>query len=104
MRHHTECRVEALEVEDPPQSLEGAESLLLAVTGMGCPGCAVRVHNQLLRTDGVLAAELDHESVLVRVWHDPGRITPYALCRAVARAGDGTHHDYWAVPVRSRLG
>jgi copper chaperone CopZ len=104
MRHDTDCHVDALEVHVDAEALERADTIFLAVGGLGCPNCAARVRNQLLRTEGVLAAELTHENSLARVWYESDRVTSPELCRAVARAAEGTHHDYRAVPVASRFG
>lgn len=104
MRHDTDCHVNPLEVQAEPEALQLADTIFLAVGGLGCPNCAARVRNELLRTDGVLAAELSHESSLARVWYHADRVTSPELCRAVARAAGGTHHDYRAVPVASRFG
>lgn len=78
---------------------------MLGLAGLGCENCANRVRNALLRTPGVLEAEIDLREALGRVWcrpKSPPKETD--LVRAVVGASRGTHHRYLAVPLRSRLG
>lgn len=103
MRHEADCHVDPLEADATPRDLETAIRIDLAVAGMGCPNCAARVRNGLLRGEGVLEAEVSHRTSLARVWYEADRTDPDGLCRAVARASEGTHHDYRAVPIASRL-
>lgn len=103
MRHDADCHVDPLQADVTPHDLETARRVDLAVAGMGCPNCAARVRNGLLRWEGVLEAEVSHVTSLARVWYRPERTDSDGLCRAVARASKGTHHDYRAVPVSSRL-
>ncbi len=102
MRHDMDCHVDPVRVEVDPSELDEAATIFLAVAGMGCANCAARVHNALLRTEGVLQAQVAHPSALARVWYAPDRAEPADLCRAVAGAAEGTHHDYRAVPVPTR--
>lgn len=102
MRHDTPCHVEPLEPDPEPEALQAAEILFLAVAGMGCPNCANRVRNALLRSPGVVNAEVDHRASVAEVWVDAERLEPEPLCAAVARAGEGTHHEYVAVPIPRR--
>ncbi len=94
------CQVEPLEKpvdEDAPAT---AEAAYLAVTGMGCPNCALRVRNGLLLTDGVLVAEVSLGRSLAAVAFDPQVVTPPELERAVADAGNDGRHQYRAQVVR----
>jgi len=97
------CHVDPLEVEVDGSELDAAQTIVLAVGGMGCPNCAARVRNELLGTAGVLQAEVVHESAVARVWCAPGRVTMDELCRAVDRAAAGTHHEYRALPLTPRF-
>lgn len=103
MQHETECRVDPLRASVDPAQLAGTREVTLAVAGMGCPNCANRVRNALLRCRHVLEVEVDLRGSLARVWCDPdASVPPEALTRAVAEASRGTHHRYLAVPLRSR--
>lgn len=76
----------------------------LALAGLGCPNCANRVRNALLRTRGVLEAEIDLHGATGRVWClSDSPVTVTDLVKAVVGASRGTHHHYLAVPLRSRL-
>lgn len=104
MQHLTECHVEPIEGDAGAASLDGAVQHTLALAGLGCPNCANRVRNALLRTDGVLEAEIDLDAALGRVWCRPGSsLDETELVKAVAGASRGTHHRYLAVPLRRRL-
>lgn len=69
---------------------------LLAVMGMGCPNCAIRVRNGLVSLDGVADAEVDHLAGTAQVAYDPDRTSTNALVRAVAQAGNDGRHCYGA--------
>lgn len=58
MQHVTECHVEPLEGDTPTADLGEARRYTLALAGLGCRNCANRVRNALLRTPGVLEAEI----------------------------------------------
>lgn len=42
------------------EELENTVIVQLAISGMGCPMCAARVRNSLLKIYGVINAEVDH--------------------------------------------
>lgn len=74
-------------------ALASANAAYLAVRGLGCPCCAMRVRNGLLELDGVLAAEIFLTEGLAVAAYDPARIAASDLIAAVAAAGgDGRHH------------
>jgi copper chaperone len=79
-----------------PETLVQAETAFLLIQGMGCPVCAMRVHNGLLRLDGVLAVEVALTPGLARVRYDPAQVTPEAFPEAVAEAGNDSPHHYSA--------
>jgi len=81
---------------------DAAEIQYLALAGLGCPNCAMRVRNALLLTHGVVDAEIDLGSALARVWFRDGEVGVVDMVHAVALAGRGTHHRYLAVPVEDR--
>ena len=87
------CQVEPLEKPLDRDALANAMAAYLAVNGMGCPRCAMRVRNGLLGLDGVLMAEVNLEKGIVAAAFDPHRVTPSDLVAAVVGAGnDGRHH------------
>lgn len=104
MQHVTECHVEPIEGAAGSADLDEAVQYTLALAGLGCPNCANRVRNALLRTPGVLEAEIDLHRATGRVWCLPDSLaTESDLVKAVVGASRGTHHRYLAVPLRSRL-
>ncbi|MCO6452635.1 MAG: heavy-metal-associated domain-containing protein [Caldilineales bacterium] len=91
--HDGDCHVEPLQKVIAPADLERAQAAFLAVWGMGCPNCALRVRNSLLALDGVLTADIMVEHGVARVLYDPTRVVPEIFSAAVAGAGnDGRHH------------
>jgi Cu+-exporting ATPase len=87
------CQVEPLENPLDQDALANAMAAYLAVYGMGCPRCAMRVRYGLLGLDGVLLAEVHLEKGIAAAAFDPNRVTPSELVAAVAGAGnDGRHH------------
>lgn len=91
-----DCHVEALQKPLDRDALAQAQAVYLAVSGMGCPRCATRVNNSLLRLDGVLVSEVVLEDCLAAVAYDPAVVTPSDLIEAVADAGNDDRHRYTA--------
>jgi copper chaperone CopZ len=91
-----ECYVEPLEKPLDEAALESAMAAYLAVGGMGCPRCALRVRNGLLSLEGVLLADVLLEDCVAVAAYDPNRVTPEDLVQAVANAGNDGRHHYWA--------
>ena len=93
MNEHENCHVEPLEKPLDQAALSTAMVAYLAVRGMGCPRCAMRVHNGLLSLDGVLLANVFLEEGITVVAYDPDQVAVGDLVMAVASAGnDGRHH------------
>lgn len=93
MSKHKNCHVEPLEKPVDYAALSTAMVAYLAVAGMGCPRCAMRVRNGLLGLDEVLLADVFLEEGIAAVAYDPESITIDDLVIAVAAAGnDGQHH------------
>jgi len=93
---HKPCHVERLQKEASAEALRAAKVSVLAVMGMGCPNCALRVHNSLLSVPGVHRVEVDLEHAQAVVYWDPAAVRPEMLIEAVSQAAAGTHHDYRA--------
>ena len=90
------CHVEPFEKPLDQNALEVADVVYLAVSGMGCPRCAMRVKNSLLRLNGVLLSEVSLENGIAAVAYDPARVTPSDLAQAVSDAGNDGRHQYEA--------
>ena len=93
---HDNCHVEPLEKPVDETALATAMAAYLAVRGMGCPRCALRVRNGLLSLEGVLLADVFLEQGLAAAAYDPQRVNPDDLVNAVAGAGNDGRHRYWA--------
>ncbi len=90
---HENCHVEPVEKPLDHQSLADADLAYMAVWGMGCPRCAMRVRNGLLNLEGVILADVILEKGIAAAAYDPDKVTPEDLEQAVAAAGnDGRHH------------
>lgn len=96
MNEHEDCYVEPVEKTLDGAALQTAEAVLLHISGMGCPRCAMRVRNGLLIQPGVLYANVDLEYGVATVAYDPEQIVPEALVTAVTAAGDDGRHYYQA--------
>ncbi|GMV05241.1 MAG: hypothetical protein AMXMBFR53_15200 [Gemmatimonadota bacterium] len=102
MQHVTDCHVEPLEGRASEQERGGAREQILALAGMGCPNCANRIRNTLLRVRGVVDVEVDLPASLATVWYDPTTVQVPTLLDAVSLAGTSTMHRYLAVPLDAR--
>ena len=100
MKDHENCHVEAVEKPLDREALASSQVAFLAVWGMGCPRCAMRVHNGLLRLDGVLLVEVMLERGLAGVAYIPAQVEPSDLVHAVAEAGNDGRHHYQAEVVK----
>lgn len=90
---HTSCQVEAVHKPVTEQQLAQAETVYLLVRGMGCPTCALRVRNALLRIEGVVAAAIHLDYGVARVWYEPQVVQPETLgVRLPELADEGRHH------------
>lgn len=89
----TGCHVDPIAKPIDPGRLNEAAISYLLVSGMGCPACAMRVHNALLQRDGVLAVDVALAQGVAKVYYDNKIVTPDDMPAAVASAGqDGRHH------------
>lgn len=96
MSEHENCHVEPLEKPVDFEALASATAAYLAVAGMGCPRCAMRVRNGLLSLAEVLFATVILERGLAIAVYDPEEITTEELEMAVALAGNDGRHSYRA--------
>ena len=89
-----QCHVEPIQKDTSVDDLQEAHIVGLAVSGMGCVNCGMRVRNSLLALDGVVSADVDWERGLALVDYVPARTNVDTLLRAVAAAGNDGHHNY----------
>jgi copper chaperone len=80
----------------PVAELQNARQVTLAVSGMGCPNCANRVHNQLISLEGVYGVDVYLHMALAVVIFDQNKISPSQLINAVTEAGNDGRHEYRA--------
>ena len=93
MHHPTDCHVVPTVKPVDERALRGARTARLAIDGIGCERCAIRVRNALLALAAVLQAEVDADTGEAVVAIDPHRTDVPELLAAVAGAGnDGRHH------------
>jgi len=91
-----ECHVDAVDKSPSIEERQEQAVALLAVEGMGCPNCVLRVRNGLLQVYGVVSADVDLDTGRARVVYNPLLVQPKCLPRAVADAGAAARHDYRA--------
>lgn len=101
MRDSTGCHVEPIPNTLPSSARREAVTIGLALSGVRCSNCASRVQNALLECPGVVDAEVDLAAAHAEVWYRPDQVGPTSLRKVVSKAGNGTHHRYLAVPVKS---
>lgn len=67
------------------------------IEGMTCEGCAGLIRSQLVKTPGVLRAEVSYESKTARVFFIPGQTVPgdQIIVESIKRAG------YRGIPVKA---
>lgn len=91
------CHVDPIEKTATAEELESTTTAYLAISGMGCPRCAMRVRNSLFTVHGISDATIDHLTGMGKVVFAPGLTSISAIVEAVARAGNDGQHKYWAV-------
>lgn len=94
MPEHESSHVEPLKKPLDRKALALAEVAFLTVTGMGCPNCAARVRNALLRLEGVLYADISLTRGTAAVAFKPEQVATRDLITAMAGAGSETGHCY----------
>lgn len=93
MSEYESCHVDPIEKPLEKNALAQAEAAFLHISGMGCPNCAIRVRNGLIRLNGVLYADIYLQSGVATVAYDPQLVTTAELVTAVYESShDGRHH------------
>jgi len=90
------CHVERVEKPVDQESLNRSSVAIFRVSGMGCPNCATRVQNGLLRHTEVVRALVSLEKGLAWVNFDAKELPVQDLVDAVAQAGLESGHGYEA--------
>jgi copper chaperone CopZ len=96
MDEHKNCNVEPLDKPLDESALSTAVIAYLAVGGMGCPRCATRVRDGLLKLDGVLFVEVQLEDGIAAAAYEPNRVNSNDLLFAIVGAGNDGNHNYSA--------
>ena len=91
------CHVVPLEKIVSPEEQQITRTVSLAVSGMGCSNCAMRVHNGLLALKGVVQVNVSHFTATAEVVFNPSLLTVFDLADAVANAGNDGQHRYQVV-------
>jgi P-type Cu+ transporter len=93
------CHIETIQktVSEVERAVE--ETVVLAVWGMGCPTCAIRVRNSLISLHGVTEAYVDHSIGSAKIFYNPHLVNIESLLDAVRRSGGDGRHEYGASPV-----
>jgi copper chaperone CopZ len=68
-------------------SMVSSKRVQLAIGGMDCKGCESGISGELLRTPGVIAAQVSYERLEAVVDYDPAKITPAGIIAAIKGAG-----------------
>lgn len=90
------CHVDPIQKSVSAEEQQQLVTVNLAVTGMGCPNCAIRVYNGLLGLHGVVKADVNHETGLALVEMNPALVARPSLLEAVFQAGVTSNHNYSA--------
>jgi len=88
------CHVEPIQKQATSLEQERLTDSRMLIWGMGCPNCASRVRNSLLRVEGVVDAIIDHNTGVGRVFYNPTMVTSQDLEQAVIAAGGDGRHEY----------
>ena len=97
MEHN--CHVDTVQKIVTAKEREVTETILLAIQGMGCPNCAMRVYNSLIASTGVISASVNHIVGIAQVTFNPNLIGITELLDAIAKAGNDGRHSYSAIPI-----
>ena len=90
------CHVEPVQKIATEVERKNIDTAILAVWGMGCSNCAMRVRNSLLSLNGVVHAYVTHEYDMAEVAYNPELTSVEMLIGAVAQAGGDGRHEYRA--------
>jgi Cu+-exporting ATPase len=87
----------------PDREHHDAQTVDLAVTGMTCASCVMRVERKLKKVPGVADAAVNLATEHATVTYDPAQTTPDALVAAVEAAGYGAEVQRQDEPLAATL-
>jgi copper chaperone CopZ len=93
---HDNCHVDPVHKTVTDEEQQTVETVTLAVWGMACPNCAMRVRNSLVAVRGVVNAHVDYHMGMAEVLFNPNMVAIPTLIDAVAEAGNDGRHQYRA--------
>lgn len=64
-----------------------ASTVVLAVKGMSCIGCADKITSELQKLDGVYTAKVDYKKEQAAIKYTPNRVNVAKLVQAVKKLG-----------------
>ncbi len=92
---------EAQETSSPPAN--ATQTAALAVSGMTCASCVMRVEKKLKKVPGVTDAAVNLATERATITYDPAQATPDALVQAVETAGYGAKLETVDEPLAATL-
>lgn len=91
------CQVDPIQKTPTAEEQQVLTTALLAVWGLDCPNCVVRVRNGLLARYGVVDVDIAFELGTAEVLFNPNLTNIPALISTVGQAGGDWEHQYFAV-------
>ncbi len=89
--------------ETPAPAAETTRTAELAVSGMTCASCVLRVEKKLKKVSGVADAAVNLATERATVTYDPALATPESLVQAVENAGYGAQLEAVDEPLAATL-
>lgn len=90
------CDVKAIQKTIAEEEKRTIQITYLAISGLNCPNCAIRVRNAFLNTYGVTDTVIDHTVGLGQITYNPDLIERSSLPDIVTKAGGDGIHSYSA--------
>jgi copper chaperone CopZ len=90
------CEIKAVHKTITEEENRTTQVTYLAISGLNCPNCAIRVKNALINTFGVIDAIIDHSAGLGQVTYNPDLVERSSLTDIVSKAGGDGIHSYSA--------
>jgi copper chaperone CopZ len=90
------CEIKAIHKTLVDEEKRISQITYLAISGLNCPNCAIRVRNALLNVYGVTDAIIDHIDGLGEVTYNPNLLERERLFEIVSKAGGDGIHSYKA--------
>ena len=90
------CDIKAIRKTPVHEEKQISQVTFLAISGLNCPNCAIRVRNALLNVYGITDAIIDHTDGLGEVTYNPNLLERERLSEIVSKAGGDGIHSYKA--------